>query len=99
MTRSLSTPNLVLTIRPEPNDPWHIALTHAQRGRISEWDGRITQNDPGILGLGKGNLARFPAWVRSIKDEYGLAFDLGTADVRANHQCEAARRIAEWIGG
>ncbi len=92
-------PNLVLLMRPDPDDPWHIRVTHSQRGRFSEWDGRITQNDLKIPGLGKGNLTLFPVWVRTMLEEFGLTFDLSTADVRAGRKRDAAKRIASWLGG
>lgn len=92
-------PGVQLLMRPDPDRCWEIALTHASRGRFSETDGGILQNDPGIPGLGKGNLADFPAWLRKVREDHGLAYDLETAHVRAGRKGRAAKRLAEWLRG
>ena len=96
---ALLAPNLVLTLRSDPDDNWHIGFAHSERGRFSEADGRIFQNDPGIAGLGSGNLARFPDWRRGLNDRDGLSFDIGTADIRAGRDRAVAKLLAGWLRG
>lgn len=91
--------DLFLSMSPDPDNPWRIGITHPTRGRFSEWDGRVTQNDPGFPGLGAGNLGDLPAWLRTLRDKHGVAFDLEAANIHAGRKRQAAKRIAEWLRG
>lgn len=94
---ALLAPGIVLSLRPDPDDPWQLRIRHPERGTFAEWNGKITQNDPGIEGLGRGNLARFPDWLRATCERHGIAFDCNAADIRAGRKRAAAKAIAAWI--
>ncbi len=90
-------PNLNLSVRPDPDGAWRIRLNNAERKQFSEWDGKVTQNDLGVEGLGKGNLANFPSWVRMLKTRRGFDLDLSASDIQVGRKRSAAKKIADWL--
>ncbi|MCU5783671.1 hypothetical protein MA04_02971 [Alcanivorax balearicus MACL04] len=92
-------PNLALTLMPEPDLDWDIRIIDAKGRHFSERCKGILRNDMDMDGLGAGNLARFPDWLRALRERHGIAYDITQADVRAGRKRSAGRLIQGWLKG
>lgn len=90
-----------LRIRRDPDWQWTLDLSLSGRGEVSESDSRrmFTPNRLGIPPLGCGNLQGFPAWLRQLRAEAGLDFDIEAADIRLGRKRSAAKVVAQWLAG
>jgi hypothetical protein len=89
-------PNIKLEFRPDPDHDWHLQLTAGEH-RLSEYSGKVTQNDGRLEPLGK--LAAFPAWLRQIRQAHGLAFDFAKGRISCGKKRSAAKTLMQWIEG
>ncbi len=92
-------PNLMLTLMPEPGWDWDLRIADAKGRHFGEGNKGIVRNDLGLEGLGKGNLARFPDWLRTLREQHGIAYDLQKADVSAGRKRSAGRPLLDWLQG
>lgn len=88
-----------LQINPNPDWQWNLVMRLNPRGRFSESERGVTQNDIAIPPLGAGNLQNFPAWLKSLSTVKGLDFDIGAAEIRAGRKRAAVKLIAHWLTG
>jgi hypothetical protein len=92
-------PNLTLAMRPLPDREWNIWLKDRDDHGFTEHTGIVTRNDGAIPALGRGNLANFPAWLRKLRDEHGLAFEVARAEIKCGTKRAAAKIVARWLSG
>jgi len=86
-----------LHIRPNPDWQWELNARIAERGEFSESEKKNYRNDLGFPLLGRGNLHAFPTWLRQLREQNGLDFDTGAADIRVGRKRAAAKRITQWL--
>jgi hypothetical protein len=90
-------PNLSLEICPDPEFEWTLQLRTEARGRFAEWTGRVSRNDFGLDGLGRGNLAEFPRWLRTACEKSGLTYDIERVVIDCGRKKAAVKMIAAWL--
>ena len=86
-----------LQIRPNPDWEWELTARLAERGEFLESEKKSYRNELGFPVLGRGNLHAFPAWLRKLREENGLDFDTGAADIRVGRKRAAAKLLAQWL--
>lgn len=92
-------PNLMLNLMPEPDWDWELRIEDAKGRRFVEGSKGPVRNDMGMEGLGKGNLGRFPRWLRALREQYGMVYDVPRADISAGRKRSAGRLIQDWLEG
>ena len=93
----LSPDGLILEIRPKVGFEWMLTVHTADRGRFSERAGKISGNDLGIDALGMGNLANFPAWLKSTREKFGLAYRIDDAFITCGRKRSAVKLLNQWL--
>ncbi|OWV80478.1 hypothetical protein ATY78_07270 [Rhizobium sp. R635] len=86
-----------LHIRPNPDWEWELSARIAGRGEFSEDEKKSYRNELGFPLLGRGNLHAFPTWLRQLRENNGLDFDIGAADIRVGRKRAAAKLVARWL--
>lgn len=89
-------PFVKLEFKPDPDWDWHVYL-RTEEHYFSEHGGRITQNDGDLPPVGR--LAAFPAWLRSLRENHGLAFDFAKGHVLCGRKRSAAKLVLRWLEG
>lgn len=96
--KGLYVPDFVIEMSADPDRQWSLDC-RLDRMKFSESDGGIIRNDKGIAGLGAGNLAQLPAWLRSLREEHGVPLILeDLSDIRCGRKRTTAKLLAEWLG-
>lgn len=90
---------LRLEIRLDPDWQWHLLIELEARGRFSERETGVTQNDLHLPGLGHGKLHALPQWLARLREEHGIDFDAATAKVRVGRNRAAAKLLTRWLTG
>jgi hypothetical protein len=98
MEHALIAKNVVqLRIQPRPDWQWNLSVRLAERGKYIESEKSITQNDLDFPMLGSGNLHAFPTWLKQVRENSGLDFDIEAADIRVGRKRAAAKLISQWL--
>lgn len=86
-----------LLIRPDPDWQWEVKVWLEGRGEFSETEAKNYRNDLDLPRIGRGNLHTFPDWLRAVRAQTGLDFDIEAADYRVGRRRAAIKILAEWL--
>lgn len=92
-------PYVHLTLDPQSNPSWRVALNAAPPARrsYSNWGGDVTQDDFTLEAL--TDLERFPAWLVEAGKKLDVTFSIDDAVVRTGRGRALAPLLKAWLGG